>query len=125
FLRKGWSPLPGDPRAYFSSLAQDDAAAAVVAALGAPPGTYNISDDQPLRRAEWADSLATALGLPRPKPIPSWMVRLGGPTMRLLSRSERISNRRFPAAAWWAPKYPSVHDAWNTVVGSLHARAVA
>ncbi|HEX5073226.1 MAG TPA: NAD(P)-dependent oxidoreductase [Gemmatimonadaceae bacterium] len=126
FLRKGWSPLPGDPRAYFSSLAQDDAAAAVVAALGVPPGTYNISDDQPLRRAEWADSLATALGLPRPKAIPSWMVRLGGPTMRLLSRSERISNRRFRDAASWAPKYRSVRDAWRDVVGSLHdGRAVA
>ena len=126
FLRKGWSPLPGDPRAYFSSLAQDDAAAAVVAALGVPPGTYNISDDQPLRRAEWADSLATALGLPRPKAIPSWMVRLGGPTMRLLSRSERISNRLFRDAASWAPKYRSVRDAWRDVVGSLHdGRAVA
>ena len=126
FLRKGWSPLPGDPRAYFSSLAQDDAAAAVVAALGVPPGTYNISDDQPLRRAEWADSLATALGLPRPKAIPAWMVRLGGPTMRLLSRSERISNRRFRDAASWAPKYRSVRDAWRDVVGSLHdGRAVA
>ena len=126
FLRKGWSPLPGDPRAYFSSLAQDDAAAAVVAALGVPPGTYNISDDQPLRRAEWADSLATALGLPRPKAIPSWMARLGGPTMRLLSRSERISNRRFRDAASWAPKYRSVRDAWRDVVGSLHdGRAVA
>lgn len=121
FLRKGWSPLPGDPRAYFSSLAQDDAAGAVVAALGAPPGTYNVSDDQPLRRAEWADSLAGALGLPRPKPIPSWMVRLGGPTMRLLSRSERISNQRFRAAARWAPKYASVRDAWSAVVGSLHS----
>jgi 2-alkyl-3-oxoalkanoate reductase len=126
FLRKGWSPLPGNPRAYFSSLAQDDAAAAVVAALDAPPGTYNISDDQPLRREEWADSLAAALGLPRPKPIPSWMVKLGGPTMRLLSRSERISNRRFRAAARWVPRYASVRDAWSAVVGSLHdARAAA
>ena len=125
-LRKGWSPLPGDPEAYFSSLAQGDAAAAVVAALGAPAGTYNVSDDQPLRRAEWAGSLAAALGLPRPRSIPSWMVRLGGPTMRLLSRSERISNRRFRAAAQWAPRYASVHDAWSAIVRSLHdARAVA
>jgi nucleoside-diphosphate-sugar epimerase len=124
-LRKGWSPLPGDPRAYFSSLAQDDAAAAVVAALGAPAGTYNISDDQPLRRAEWVDSLAAALGLPRPKPIPAWMVKLGGPTMRLLSRSERISNWKFRVAARWVPKYATVRDAWSGIIGSLQTRAVA
>lgn len=125
FLRKGWSPLPGDPRGYFSSLAQDDAAAAVVAALGAPAGTYNVSDDEPLRRAEWADSLAGALGLPTPNPIPSWIVRLGGPTMRLLSRSVRVSNQQFRAAARWAPTYASVRAAWSAVVGSLHARVAA
>ena len=125
-LRKGWSPLPGNPRAYFSSLAQDDAAAAVVAALGAPPGTYNISDDEPLRRAEWADSLASALCLARPKPIPSWIAKLGGPAMRFMSRSERISNEKFRHAAGWRPKYASVRDAWSDVVESLHDfRAVA
>ena len=120
-LRKGWSPLPGDPRAYFSSLAQDDAAAAVVAALSAPAGTYNIGDDAPLRRGEWAGSLASALGLPRPKPIPRWMSMLGGPAMRFMSRSERISNRKFRDATGWHPKYASVRDAWSDVVESLHA----
>jgi nucleoside-diphosphate-sugar epimerase len=119
-LEKGWSPLPGDPRAYFSSLAQDDAAAAVVAALDAPPGTYNVGDDEPLRRAEWADSLAVALGLPRPKPIPSWMAKLGGPAMRFMSRSERISNRKFRDATGWRPIYASVRDAWSNVVETLH-----
>jgi nucleoside-diphosphate-sugar epimerase len=119
-LRKGWSPLPGDPRAYFSSLAQDAAAAAVVAALGAPPGTYNIGDDEPLRRTEWADSLASALGLPRPKAIPPWIAMLGGPVMRFMSRSERLSNRKFRDATGWRPKYASVRDAWSDVVESLH-----
>jgi nucleoside-diphosphate-sugar epimerase len=119
-LRKGWSALPGDPRAYFSSLAQDDAAAAVVAALGAPPGTYNIGDDEPLRRAEWAGSLASALGLPRPKPFPPWVARLGGSAMRFMSRSERISNRKFRDATGWRPTYASAHDAWSDVVESLH-----
>ena len=70
FMRKGLSPLPGDPRAYFSSLAQDDAATAVVAALGVPAGTYNIVDDVPMRREEWTRSLASAAGIPVPKTIP-------------------------------------------------------
>jgi len=29
-----------------------------------------------------------------------------------LARSLRISNRRFRDASGWAPKYPSVRDAW-------------
>ena len=124
-LTKGWSPLPGNPRAYFSSLAQDDAAAAVVAALEAPPGTYNIVEDEPLRRAEWADSLAAALGLPRPKPMPPWIANLGGQAIRLLARSERISNRKFRDVTGWSPKYATVGEAWSDVLESLHASPTA
>jgi nucleoside-diphosphate-sugar epimerase len=125
-MRKGWSPLPGSPEAYFASLAQDDAAAAVVAALDAPAGTYNISDNEPLRRGEWADTLASALGMAPPKPIPTWMAKLGGPAMRLMSRSERISNRKFRDATGWEPRYATVREAWSDVVESLHdARAAA
>jgi nucleoside-diphosphate-sugar epimerase len=124
-LRKGWSPLPGNPHGYFSSLAQDDAAAAVVAALNAPAGTYNIGDDQPLRRGEWVDSLADALGLPRPKRIPSWMAMLGGPALRFMSRSERISNRKFREAVGWSPQYQNAGDAWSDVLESLHGSRAA
>jgi nucleoside-diphosphate-sugar epimerase len=41
-MRKGISPLPGDPDAWFSSLSQDDAATAVVAALAVAAGPYNV-----------------------------------------------------------------------------------
>jgi nucleoside-diphosphate-sugar epimerase len=115
-IRKGWSPLPGDPRAYVSSLAQDDAASAVVAALDVPAGTYNIVDDEPLPRGEWAASLARAAGLHAPKPLPRWVVPIGGSTLRLLARSQRISNAKFRNAATWAPMYPSVRDAWPAIL---------
>ena len=118
-MRKGWSPLPGDPNAYFSSLAQEDAAAAVVASLDVPAGVYNIVDDEPLRRGEWVRSLASAAGIPTPKQIPEWMAMLGGSAMRLLIRSQRISNRRFRDASRWAPRYPSARDAWPDVLRSL------
>lgn len=118
-MRKGWSPLPGDPNAYFSSLAQGDAASAVVAALDVPPGAYNIVDDEPMRRGEWARSLAAAAGMRAPRPLPSWMAAVGGSMMRLMARSERISNGRFRAASAWAPKYSSARAAWGDVLRSL------
>jgi nucleoside-diphosphate-sugar epimerase len=124
-MRKGWSPLPGDPNAYFSSLAQEDAATAVVAALGVPAGTYNIVDDEPMRRREWVASLASAAGMPVPKQFPAWVVTLGGSVMRLLARSQRISNRRFRAASTWAPRYPSARDAWADVLRTLQASRAA
>jgi nucleoside-diphosphate-sugar epimerase len=118
-IRKGWSPLPGDPRAYVSSLTQDDAASAVVAALDVPAGTYNIIDNEPMPRGEWVATLARAAGLPAPKPMPRWVVPIGGSTMRLLARSERISNAKFREVAKWEPMYPSARDAWPSILAQM------
>lgn len=120
-MRNGWSPLPGDPNAYFSSLSQDDAASAVVAALGVPAGTYNVADDEPMRRGEWVHSLATAARIQPPRPLPRWVTALGGSTMQLLARSQRISNKRLRTTSGWAPRYPSAASAWRDVLGSMPA----
>jgi nucleoside-diphosphate-sugar epimerase len=37
FVKRGFAPIPGAPTAFISSVSHDDAAAAVVAALGFPP----------------------------------------------------------------------------------------
>jgi nucleoside-diphosphate-sugar epimerase len=118
-MRKGISPLPGDPSAFLSSLWQHDAATAVVASLSVPAGTYNIVEDDPMRRGDWTRSLAAAAGIPVPKPIPAWMTALGGSMLRLMARSERISNRKFREASGWAPKYPRASDAWGDVLRTL------
>ena len=114
-MRKGWAPLPGARSAFVSSLAHDDAATAVVAALGLPGGTYNVADDEPLPRGEWTDTLADAFGIARPKPLPGWLVKLAGPTMELLGRSQRMSNRKLREAAGWAPAFPSAAAGWKDV----------
>jgi nucleoside-diphosphate-sugar epimerase len=122
-VRKGWSPLIGRPEGYFSSVSQDDAADAVVAALEAGPGIYNVADDEPLRRREYADVLAAALGVPRPRLPPPWTSRLLGSVGELLARSERISNAAFKAATGWAPRYPSAREGWPVVIAELEQRA--
>ena len=122
-VARGWAPLPGERGAFISSVSHDDAAAAVVAALGAPGGTYNVTDDEPVGRGEWADSLADALGVARPKPLPRWMARLGGSTMELLSRSQRISNAKLRAATGWAPRWPSVREGWRAIAPELREAA--
>lgn len=122
-LRKGWAPLPGDRRAFISSIPHDDAAAAAVAALGAPGGAYNVADDEPVSRGEWVDSLADALGLARPKPLPRWIVRLGGSTMELLGRSLRISNAKLRGVTGWAPRSPSVREGWRAIPPALRDAA--
>lgn len=114
-IRRGWAPLPGDPSAFISSISHDDAATAVVASLEAPAGAYNVADDTPVSRGEWANLLADAFGLPHPRPLPSWMTRAGGTLMELLGRSLRMSNARLRSATRWAPRYPSVRDGFRAL----------
>ena len=118
-LAKGWAPFPGDPRAFLSSIAQEDAATAVVAALAAPTGIYNIVEDDPMRRGDWAASLARAAGFDPPKALPKWLVPLSGSVLRLLARSQRLSNRRFKEVTSWVPRYARASDAWDDLLPEL------
>ncbi len=120
-VRRGWAPLPGSPEAFFSSISHDDAAAAVSAALDVSAGVYNVTDDEPLRRREYFESLADALGVAPPKLLPRWMVPLMGSIGRLLSRSQRISNRKLRDATGWAPRFASVRQGWPAVVRAVDA----
>lgn len=107
---KGWSPLPGAAEAWFSSISHDDAATATVAALSLPAGIYNVTDDRPVTRREYADTLSSAIGARAPRLLPAWTARLMGSAGELMSRSQRISNRKLKAAASWKPKFPSVRE---------------
>jgi nucleoside-diphosphate-sugar epimerase len=109
-LRLGIAPLPSSPAAYISSISHDDAAAAVVASLNAPAGAYNVSDDEPLTRRAYFDTLARLIGAPPPRIPPAWLAPLLGSAGRLMARSQRIANRKLRAATGWAPRYPSVRE---------------
>ena len=109
-VRRGMLPLPGDPEAFCSMVSHDDAAAAVVAALSLPSGAYNVVDDDPVTRRVLGDTLAALLGVKPPRPLPKWITPLFGSIGELLSRSQRISNRKLRAAADWRPRYPSVRE---------------
>jgi nucleoside-diphosphate-sugar epimerase len=114
-VRRGWAPVFG-ANGFVSSVSHDDAATAVVAALGVGAGIYNVADDVPLRRREWVDALAAALGTRPPRLLPDWLVRLGGSMAELLARSQRISNRKLRQASGWSPSYPSVREGWPAVI---------
>lgn len=114
---KGRLALPGPPDRYSSMIHIDDAAAAIVAALGAPAGVYNVVEDEPLTRAEHARALADALGLRALKPLPALLGRL--PVLRALSRSHRISNDKLRQATGWTPSVASVREGWKMVIDEI------
>jgi nucleoside-diphosphate-sugar epimerase len=113
------SMVAGRGTAYMSSLHAEDAATAVVAALEAPSGIYNVCDDEPLTRRDALDAFSAAFGLGRLHTNPAWAMRLlAGPAAASLVASQRVSNRKFRAATGWSPSYPSLREGWR----AEHAR---
>lgn len=115
--RNGIAMALGPADAYLSIIEVHDAARAVVAALGAPAGTYNVVDDEPLTRRAYADALGAALGRTKPLRLPPRLAaKLGGSKTSLLARSERVRNTRFKEATAWAPEHRSAREMWAAVV---------
>lgn len=104
----------GPEFAYRSSVTSDDAASAVVAALSAPSGVYNVVDDRPLPRGEYVDALAHALGVPSPT-VRSVTLELPA-SFSVILRSLRVSNQRFKETTGWQPRFPSAWEGWPDVI---------
>ncbi len=110
----------GPSDGYVSSIHVADAGAAVVAALRAPAGTYNIVDNTPLTKRQYADALASAAGRPaRIRPPGRAALLLGTKTLGL-RRSLRVSNQRFRDATNWEPQYPSANEGWTATAATLN-----
>jgi nucleoside-diphosphate-sugar epimerase len=123
-LRSG--TVAGRPDAYQSSIHTADVATAVVAALGASAGTYNVVDNDPVTRREYLEAFSRAFGLGRLRPTPAWLVRIvaGGAAGALIA-SQRCANGRFRSETGWAPSYPSVREGWPAVAAARAAEASA
>lgn len=110
--RRGMAMVLGDLDGFQSQLHLDDAAAAVVAALHAPPGLYNVVEDDPLRRHEFVAVLSEVVG--RRLRTPPRVVARVGPA-RAVARSVRMSNAAFREATGWAPVHASAREGWRHV----------
>jgi nucleoside-diphosphate-sugar epimerase len=116
----------GPPDSYVSSTHVADAAAAVAAALHAPAGTFNIVDDEPLTKRQYADALARAAGTTMWLRGPGRAALVFGDRLTSLTRSLRVSNARFRTATDWAPGYPSAREGWiATATAIKHSRIAA
>ena len=118
-VRRGWGPLAGRAGAYWSSVSHEDAAGAVVAALEISAGAYNVCDDEPLTRRDWVDALADAAGAPRPRLVPGWAAAVGGASVELLSRSQRMTNAKLKGMSRWAPRWRSAREGLRAALDVL------
>ncbi len=122
-VKRGWSPLPGPGGAYWSAICHEDAASAAAAALDVPAGVYNACDDDPAARSDFAATLAGAVGVAPPRSMPRWMNKVGGKSLELLSRSQRMSNAKLRRAAGWSPRWRSIREGIPAAVDALTGAA--
>jgi len=111
--KRGIYGPPGRSDAPTSWIHVDDAASAVVAALGAAPGSYNVAEPDPTTHGAHAAALASAVGRTRLRRLPNPIVKLAGEGLVSLSRAQRISSAALTDATGWKPRR-SVIDCWAT-----------
>jgi nucleoside-diphosphate-sugar epimerase len=110
--RAGKPVVLGRPGGWLSPLRPEDAAAAVVAALGCAPGIYNVAEP-PVRRSAWATAIGAAAGTGPARFYPALMQKLAGPRTEPLTRSQRVDSTKFAAAAGRVPVRRSTQGGWS------------
>lgn len=101
----------GDERAWLHAIHPDDVGTAVVHALTAPGGIYNVGAD-PVRRRDYVDAIAIAAGRTSGRFLPQWIVRLGAEKLEILIRSQRVSSQLFTDQTGWQPVHRTVTPEW-------------
>src|SRR5262245_35984788 len=111
-VRRGWLPIFWAPDGFFSMVNHENAALAVVAALDAPSGVYNVVDNEPLTRRQLGEALSEMLNVPPPRTPPAWLTKLTGNVGETLARSLRISNAKLRDTTAWTPRYATSREGW-------------
>lgn len=92
----------GRPESWTHVVHPDDVGSAVVAALSAPSGTFNIGAE-PIRRRDVVAAFADAAGHDVGNFYRRLVLRLGGERIEWMTRSQRVSSERFASRAGWKP----------------------
>ena len=107
----GRAVCAGSPDGWAHVVHADDVGEAVLAALDAPSGVYNVGAE-PVLREDLAAGLASAVGRDRGGFAGPVLTRLGGRRLEPLTRSVRVSSERFGDTTGWAPRHETFGPAW-------------
>jgi nucleoside-diphosphate-sugar epimerase len=102
----------GDETGWMHVIHPDDVGTAVVHALSAPDGVYNVGSE-PIQRRDYVDTIAAAAGRKGGGHfLPTWILRLGAEKLEILVRSQRVSSQLFSDRTGWHPAHPKLTPEW-------------
>jgi nucleoside-diphosphate-sugar epimerase len=90
----------------------DDAATATAAALeqGEPGTAYNIVDNEPVSLAAMLTAMAEAIGAPKPRVIPGWLLAVAPYAKAVMTGGLRVSNAKALAELAWTLRAPTYRE---------------
>jgi nucleoside-diphosphate-sugar epimerase len=101
----------GAENSWMHVIHPDDVGSAVVHALTAPGGVYNVGAE-PVKRRDYVDTIAMAAGQRSGRFLPRWILRVGGEKLEILTRSQRVSSQLFSDRTGWHPDHPKLTPDW-------------
>lgn len=113
----------GSPGAWSHLLHSDDIGSAVVAAMTAPSGVYNVGAE-PVRRHTVMEGYGLAAGRRCAEFMGPLTARLAGSRTEPLTRSLRVSSSTFRDCTGWRPQRGSFDPSWLEAAGGLRRAPV-
>lgn len=104
------------PGQVFSRVHVDDIASAVVAGFDAPPGAYNICDDQPAEQRAVTEEAAQLAGVEPPPLQTIEEAGLSEMARSFYAQNRRVSNRKAKRVLGWEPLYPTYREGLRSLV---------
>jgi nucleoside-diphosphate-sugar epimerase len=104
------------PDQIFSRVHVADIARAVLAALEAPTGAYNLSDDMPCGQNALVELACAMLGLPVPPLQSLEEANLSPAALAFYAENRRVSNGKAKRVLRWAPLFPTYREGLAAVL---------
>jgi nucleoside-diphosphate-sugar epimerase len=106
--------LPGQ---IFSRVHVEDIATGVMAALEAPPGAYNIADDEPASQNAVIEEACRLLGRAPPLLQALDEAQLSPMARGFYAENRRVANGKARRLLGWKPAYPSYREGLRALLG--------
>ena len=109
-VREGKAHRIALPGQVFSRVHVEDIVSGVLAALTAPPGAYNLADDQPCSQNAVIEEACRLLGIAPPPMQTLDEAQLSPMARAFYAENRRVANGKARRVLGWQPDYPSYRE---------------
>ena len=104
------------PQQVFSRVHVDDIVSGALAALSAPPGAYNLADDEPCSQNVVIEEACRLLGQEPPPLVALEAAGLSPMARGFYAENRRVANGKAKRVLGWAPRYPNYREGLRAVL---------